>query len=343
VRDLGFFFVAAVTARNSIGSATRWSASSLAIAGLPVSTVAPSISGETEIDSELTLSIGTWTESPTSYSYQWFQCDQASTASSVQPDGCYAIGGATSWRYLVDVSDVGLFLVAAVTARNSLGSTVTYSASSVVVPGLPVPVNPPTIEGTSLVGSTLQAQPGSWDYFDDSEDSNDEIDYQWLRCEEPSEFSLDFPETCQPMTFESYSGYWVSDQDEGSYFVLAVTATNSLGSTVVFSASTAIVEFGLVVFGFITADDNSEPVAYAVVRFENLTNASIVSITYTDEYGYYEVPLYAGDYVVSLGSNDGSLVTGYLPSGVRDEADVYSISEEMQLNLTVQRAGSVLG
>ena len=342
-KDLGYFLVAAVTARNSIGSTTRWSASSLAIAGLPVNTVAPAVSGETQIGSEMTLSVGTWTESPTSYSYQWFHCDEATAVSSVEPDVCYAINGATSWRYLIDVSDAGKYLVAEVTARNSLGSAVKYSASSAVVAGLPVPLNPPGILGTSLVGVGLQAQSGYWDYWDDSDDSDDYMVYQWLRCDEPSEFSLAIPDTCMPIMFEDGFEYWVTGQDEGHYIVLAVTATNGIGSTVAYSASTSIVEYGIVVSGFVTAEDNGEALAFEYIEFENLENWMLRGSAYTDEYGYFEVALFAGDYIVSLNTQDDTLVSGYLPSGVRELADVYSITEETELNLTVQRAGSITG
>ena len=41
--------------------------------GLPVNTLAPVVSGTTEVGQELVCTTGTWTNSPTGYAYQWFQ------------------------------------------------------------------------------------------------------------------------------------------------------------------------------------------------------------------------------------------------------------------------------
>jgi hypothetical protein len=169
------------------------------------------------------------------------------------------------------------------------------------------------------------------------------MEYQWLRCDEPSEFSLAVPDTCMPIMFEDGWEYWVTSQDEGHYIVLAVTATNGIGSTVAYSASTSIVEYGLVVSGYLTAADNGEPVAFADLQFENLEDWMLSGSAITDEYGYFEVSLYAGEYFVSLNSQDDTLVSGPLPGGSWSSAEVYTITEETQLDLTVQRAGSVTG
>jgi hypothetical protein len=337
VKDLGYFFVAAVTARNSIGSATRWSASSLAVAGLPVNTVAPTVSGEARIGSEMTLSIGTWTESPTSYAYQWFQCDEATTVSSVEPDACYAIDGATSWRYEVDVADAGMFLVAEVTARNALGSAVRYSASSAEVAGLPVPVIPPEIYGAPITDLSLSVGTGSW-----SEEPS-EFDYQWLRCTNVSEATSSFPESCDPILFETESHYFVQDSDEGMFIVAAITAINGVGSRVTYTASTGEIDYGVLVFGQVSAADTGEAVAFTSLNFQNVGNWRSSGFASTDEFGYFETRLSAGDYRISLDTQDETLVDGFLPNGNWDLADVYSISEDGELNLTVQRAGAVTG
>ena len=48
----------------------------------------------------LSASSGTWTGNPTSYAYQWQDCDTAG-------DECSSIGGATSSSYKPTAKDVG--------------------------------------------------------------------------------------------------------------------------------------------------------------------------------------------------------------------------------------------
>jgi alpha-tubulin suppressor-like RCC1 family protein len=344
--DAGTWVIAAVSAANSVATGTKWTASAVAsVAELPPpsNTTAPTLAGNARIGDRVTVGIGVWTESPSSYSYQWFACEEALTASSELSDSCSELEFETSWVYEPTDADAGMYLLAEVTARNSTGSATTYSATSAIVPGLPVVISEPEIFGTSLVGVGLQAEAGYWDYWDYSDDSTDEMEFQWLRCDQPSEFSLDIPETCEPIMFENNYGYWITPEDEGHYIVLAVTATNGIGSSVAFSTSTLMVEYGIVVSGFLTAGDDGEPVVFENIRFENLENWMLSGSAFTDEYGYFEVSLYAGEYFISLESQDDTFVTGPLPGGSWDSAEVYTITEQTELDLTVQRSGSVSG
>ena len=89
----------------------------------PSNTSLPTISGTTTYLQTLTASVGSWTNSPTSYSYQW---TRASTVS-----GTYSnISGATSQTYALTSSDVGQFLRVQVTATNSSGSASATSSST---------------------------------------------------------------------------------------------------------------------------------------------------------------------------------------------------------------------
>lgn len=74
----------------------------------------------------LNSSNGTWTDTPTSYTYQWQSCD-ANGAS------CTAISGATNARYTVVSGDVGNTLRTVVTACNSKGCTSKTSDQTDVV------------------------------------------------------------------------------------------------------------------------------------------------------------------------------------------------------------------
>lgn len=86
----------------------------IAEGGAPANTVAPVITGDAVVGQVLYGSDGTWTESPTSYSRQWYE-DAGS--------GFAAIDGATSDAYLVNDIDVGKQFKFGVAATNGLGSS----------------------------------------------------------------------------------------------------------------------------------------------------------------------------------------------------------------------------
>ncbi len=67
-----------------------------------------------------TTTNGTWTESPTSYSYLWFRCN----ASGAE---CVSISGATKSTYTPGEADIGHTLKSRVTATNASGSASAYS------------------------------------------------------------------------------------------------------------------------------------------------------------------------------------------------------------------------
>jgi hypothetical protein len=77
----------------------------------PVNNGLPRISGIPTVGTSLSVSNGTWTNSPTSYTYQWQDCN-ASGAS------CTDISGATSSSYTMRSSDTLSSIKAVVTAAN---------------------------------------------------------------------------------------------------------------------------------------------------------------------------------------------------------------------------------
>jgi hypothetical protein len=91
---------------------------------VPVNSILPAISGTTSFGSTLTSSEGTWSNTPTSFTYQWLR---ASTSG-----GTYSpISGATNATYVLDNADVNQYLKVAVTANNNGGSaTETSTATS---------------------------------------------------------------------------------------------------------------------------------------------------------------------------------------------------------------------
>ena len=87
----------------------------------PANTSVPTISGTTTFGETLTSTIGTWSNSPTSYTYQWSR--------SATSGGSYTnISGAINSTHRLVAADVGQYLKVTVTATNASGSA---SATSV--------------------------------------------------------------------------------------------------------------------------------------------------------------------------------------------------------------------
>jgi hypothetical protein len=137
--DVGHTLRVIVTATNEGGSTPATSAATATIAPAPpppppapTNTSLPLISGTTAEGEVLTATHGTWEGSPTSYKYQWQDCNTLG-------EGCLSIGGATAAKYTLTALDVGDTLRATVTATNAGGSTPATSAQTAVVTGGAVP------------------------------------------------------------------------------------------------------------------------------------------------------------------------------------------------------------
>src|ERR1700736_5024056 len=192
--------------------------SAVAAAGsVPGNTVLPTISGTSQVGQTLTATSGTWTNSPTSFTYQW---NRAGTA----------IGGATASTYVPVSADVGNALAISVTAANGSGSSTpaTSAATSAVIDIIPTNSSVPTISGTAQVGQTLTATTGTWTHNPTS------FTYQWKRA--GTAIGGATASTYVPVT-----------GDLGNTLTVSVVATNSGGSSSpATSAATSAVAAGSV-------------------------------------------------------------------------------------------------
>ena len=123
-----------VTASNAGGSSSAISAASdvvQAAGAAPANTAAPTISGTPQAGQTLTAANGTWSNSPTSYTYQWQRCNSAGAS-------CTNIPGETGQTRIIANDDVGNRLKVLVTARNAVGSaTAASNPTEVIATGLP--------------------------------------------------------------------------------------------------------------------------------------------------------------------------------------------------------------
>jgi hypothetical protein len=113
----------------------------------PIRSSSPTISGTTTYGQTLTSTTGTWTNTPSSYSYQW---SRATTSG-----GSYSnISGASSSTYTLVGADVGKYLKVTVTATNGAGATSDTSTATTVVGTVSIRVSLTNIAAT-YSGSTV--------------------------------------------------------------------------------------------------------------------------------------------------------------------------------------------
>ncbi len=217
VADAGAEVRVIVTATNSYGSAAANSAAAGPIAGAPVNTAAPAITGTLGVGKVLTASTGTWSNTPTAYTYQW----QRSTNSG---STWGAITGATGSTYTTVVADAGAEVRVIVTATNSYGSAAANSAAAGPIAGAPVNTAAPAITGTLGVGKVLTASTGTWS------NTPTAYTYQWQR-------STNSGSTWGAITGATGSTYTTATADAGADVRVIVTATNSYGSAAANSAA----------------------------------------------------------------------------------------------------------
>src|ERR1051325_11266874 len=88
---------------------------SCALGTPPSNTAPPTISGTTTVGQTLTASNGTWSNSPTSFAYQWLRCNGGG-------NNCAAVANGTQQTYTLVGADAGHTLRVKVTATNADGS-----------------------------------------------------------------------------------------------------------------------------------------------------------------------------------------------------------------------------
>jgi hypothetical protein len=117
--QLGTVITFTVTASNAGGSGTpaTSAATSAVLPAVPVNTVLPVITGTVQVSYTLSGSNGTWTNTPTSYTYQWY-------ANGV------AIVGATANTYLLTTAEAGKTITFRVTAINAGGSSLPATSAA---------------------------------------------------------------------------------------------------------------------------------------------------------------------------------------------------------------------
>jgi hypothetical protein len=226
---------------------------------VPTNSGVPAISGTARTGETLTTtSTGTWTGSPTSYSYQWTR--------SATSDGSYSnIDSATSSSYVVTEFDVGYFIKVAVVATNGIGSSSAASSgpTTAVVDIAPTNTALPAITGITRTGETLTTSRGSWT------SSPSSYTYQWKRANAVGG-------TYNNIASATDRTYDVTDADIDKFIKVTVIATNNIGpSTAALSAATAVV-----------VDLNDSVVPTATTPVPTATGFTFAISNYSSSYTY---------------------------------------------------------
>jgi len=146
--DVGHTIRAVETASNAVGSGTAAASAHTAVVLPlpPVNNNPPTISGNTSQGQMLTEGVGSWTNNPTSYAYQWEDCDSSGAS-------CAAIDGATDSTYSLQASDVGKTIRVTEVATNAGGSSDPALSAHTAV------VSPPDTTAPAVYFLTKPANP----------------------------------------------------------------------------------------------------------------------------------------------------------------------------------------
>jgi hypothetical protein len=233
--DVGDTMRVMVTAANSAGSSSMSSPTTATVTApapttpAPANTALPTVSGTATEGQTLSATNGSWSGSPSSYSYQWQDCNGAGA-------NCSNIGGASnSSSYVLGAGDVGDTVRVVVSATNAGGSTqassavtATIAGSSPTPPAAPANTALPAIGGTATEGQTLSASEGTWTGTPSS------YSYQWQRCGVGGG-------SCANLSGAVTKTYSLSAADVGSTMRVVVSASNGGGTTTATSTQTATV------------------------------------------------------------------------------------------------------
>jgi len=172
-----------------------------ASATAPVNTVAPNVTGSAYVGDLLTTTDGTWSGTPTSFSYQWKR-----VATNI---------GTNANTYTLVSADAGTNITCVVTATNATGST--PATSNVFVPSAlaaPTNIDLPVIDNTAFwtVGMTIGFTGNNWDG-----NPVPTLTYQWQR-------------TSGNISGATSDTYELTGDDEGYLVGVKCTATNTQGT-----------------------------------------------------------------------------------------------------------------
>jgi prepilin-type N-terminal cleavage/methylation domain-containing protein len=199
--------------------------------GVPSSLTAPTAPSDNNSNTPplvgdiLSANNGSWSGSPSSYSYQWEDCDSSG-------NNCNLVSGATSSTYtLTNFNDYNNTVEVLVSASNGsgAGAAVASAPTQVVADALPVNTVAPAIpSGTTTQGQVLTTDTGTWS-------GEPSFYYEWEDCNTSGG-------SCNPVAANgNASTYTLTSADVGQTIVVAIEGYNGAGDAWAYSPATAVV------------------------------------------------------------------------------------------------------
>jgi fibronectin-binding autotransporter adhesin len=183
------------------------------------STAVPAISGTAAIGQALQVSTGSWSQTPTAFTYQWQRCNANGRV-------CAAIPGATAAGYTVTATDGGHALVAVV--RGTVGSS-SQSAWSIAAHVAPAATGPtasvrPIVAGVVQQGKQLTGSQGTW-----TGSGTIQYAYNWYRCDAAGAH-------CKSIHGATKPTYTQVPKDVGATIGFSVRATDATGTNTAYAS-----------------------------------------------------------------------------------------------------------
>lgn len=192
----------------------------------PTNTAVPTLSGSARVGNVLTSSAGTWTNTPSSYSYTFQRCDALGA-------NCTDVQNGSSATYTLVSADYGKKIKVQVAASNSAGTSTaaTSAASGQVMADPPFLTGTVTLSGLAKDGQVLST-PVSTSSFTGAQPIT--VTYLWERCNTSGL-------TCSYITGATAASYTLTSADVGSTIKVRVDARNVAGTMSGESPASAVV------------------------------------------------------------------------------------------------------
>ncbi|MEN9731942.1 MAG: hypothetical protein RL488_1252, partial [Actinomycetota bacterium] len=240
--QVGKFLTIRTIASNTIGTVTVFSPTTSVVNETPSFQGDPTIDDLSLVGNKLTATLpatrGFPTPTPT---YTWYRCTAAvGFPAATVPATCSLIAGASADKYTLDTADLDKFVLAGVTLTNTSGTVTRYTSSSVSIQGLPKLSNVLGLPSSSVpaasgprIGTLQNAPTNVW-----TGSPRPSVSLQWMRCQDVDTTSSNVIVPCDEIPGATSATYTPVLADKTFALRVRITATNSLGTTTIWSGST---------------------------------------------------------------------------------------------------------